>query len=216
MYVVTYEGAATAATRDKATAAAIAATIGAEVSEVDELHYTEAADVIARQALRLELHCDWTFIPFSQSRNRAEKSPSLNWRGIMSRAGKPLPGLESVDYMKGAGHCPAYKDTLMGKLEKARAIASECETGRRFGRGLGPSYRKIEPPSTAEIFGALARDSDVLDYSTFEAWAEECGYSSDSRQAESGYRQALAHALALRAAIGDAELQAARDTAACL
>jgi len=71
--------------------------------------------------------------------------------------------------------------------------------------------RKQFTPKAADVLASLALDSSVLDSGTFEDWAAEYGYDSDSREAEKTYRQCLDIALKLRAAIGDAGLQSLRD-----
>ena len=57
-------------------------------------------------------------------------------------------------------------------------------------------------PDPLDVLYSIVSDSDVLNYSTFEDWAENLGYDPDSRRAESTYRECLKHAIALRVAIG--------------
>lgn len=169
---------------------------------------------------QIGLTVECTFLPFSQSRNAGEKSPSLNWRARVMLNGKPVSGLESVDYMQGCGHAPASKAgprRFFDKADLSRAISLECETGRRAKPGYGkPPYMGrdagdiIPAPDACDIIAALCRDSDVLNYASFDQWADEFGFDADSRKAEAMYRACLATALAMRAAIGDdklAELQ---------
>lgn len=60
---------------------------------------------IAATLESLKLTVDAAFVPFSQSRNKAEKSPSLNWRVTVKRDGRDVL---TTDYMAGAAHCPGY------------------------------------------------------------------------------------------------------------
>lgn len=182
--------------------------------------YEIAARDFAALCRDLGLAVDCAFVPFSASRNRAEPRPSLNWRCAVTRNGKPIVGLEAVDYSQGSGHCPASKAGAKRwpcKADLASAIALECETGRRakpdFG---GRPYRSPDPikaPSVVDVVSALCRDSDALEYARFEDWAADLGFDPDSRKGEACYRECLASALALRAAVGDSNLQALRDLA---
>lgn len=166
----------------------------------------------AIEALGLSIRCE--FIPFSQSRNAAEGWQSLNWRVTLERSGREVL---KTDYGQGIGYAPANGKIWAGGNShvKARAIALECETGRiaKPQMGQGEPYKSvkpIDPPSAVDVIWSLSRDADVLDYGTFEDWAENLGYEPDSRKAEAIYRACLEIALKLRAAIGEAGLEALR------
>lgn len=157
------------------------------------------------------------FVPLSESRNASEKAnPTLNWRVTLLKG--PLE-ICTTDYSAGCAHAPAYKNPTFAKDKffRNRAIAYECENGHRarevyntqFGSGgcvlpLKPISR-IEPDSVNVIW-SLISDSDVLDYPTFESWAETFGYETDSRKAEKTYQDCLKIALQLRASLGDSVL----------
>ena len=57
---------------------------------------------------RLGLTVESVFIPFSASRNKAEKHKSLNWRVTLKRNWRDVL---TTDYSAGIGHCPGYKAT---------------------------------------------------------------------------------------------------------
>ena len=171
----------------------------------------------AAMVAELGLTVESVFVPFSQSRNKAEKSPSLNWRVTVKRNGRDVL---ATDYSAGRGHCPAYKasvKTLGGpnSLMRSEAIATECETGRvaiAFPGGMiRGSLRNIIPLDTLDVLASLVMDSDVIDAGGFESWAMELGYDVDSRKAESIYQSCLEIALKLRAALGDSGLQTLRN-----
>jgi hypothetical protein len=64
-------------------------------------------DIVATAALAaLGLTIESVFIPFSQSRNKAEKRNSLNWKVSLCRNGKAFL---TCDYSAGIAHCPGYK-----------------------------------------------------------------------------------------------------------
>lgn len=184
--------------------------------------YEIAALEMGKLAAALGLAIECEFVPFSRSRNAGEASPSLNWRCSVTRSGKPVIGLEAIDYMQGSGYCPAHKK---GKAHwsgnshyMARAVASECETGkisevRRWRADEFTPGKPIAPPPLVDVLSSLCRDSDALEYARFEDWADDLGFDPDSRKGEAIYRQCLALALALRAATGDDNLQKLRSFA---
>lgn len=215
----------------------------------------ETATLSPAQAIEsLGLTVESVFVPFSQSRNKDEKNPSLNWKVTIKRNGRDVL---VTDYMAGMGHCPNYgadkapvtfqpqgykshngkpyegstsayrSATARESLVQYRAAiaAAECESGLRmeldqWGRGPENVFkpkmkrgengsRKAEPilPDVESVIYSLISDSDVLNYGTFEEWAETFGYETDSRSAESTYRACLEIALKLRAAIGESGLE---------
>ena len=150
------------------------------------------------------------FVPFSQSRNKDEKTPSLNWIVTLQRGGHTI----TTDYMMGVGLIvPAYtgKDSYarrgMGRLT--------CETGliSRWGHGdRAYSTRQQQPaPLLRDVMHSLILDSDALDSPTYENWADNYGIDPDSRKGEATYRKCLSIALQLRAMLGDATLQQLRE-----
>lgn len=167
-------------------------------------------------AMKVEVKAE--FVPFSKSRNKAEKSPSLNWRVTLTKNGKDLI---TTDYMQGCGHCPAGKKTfnspsLNPATEKRQAIAHECETGRVYGRLFANfDHRQkgaaIAPPSAADILYSLMSDGSAIDAGTFDDWCDEFGYDVDSIKARGMYDQCLQTGLRLRAAFGDSTLSDLRD-----
>lgn len=182
-----------------------------------------ARETVSRLAHDLKLDMRAAFVPFSQSRNAkprpGQEKPwrSLNWRVTLTRNGRDV--LET-DYSQGEAHCPAHKApaSRFDKWQRSQAIALEIETGKiaHAFSGAKPSAtsKPVPAPELADVLHSLAMDSDVLDCATFEEWAENLGYDPDSRSGEAIYRQCLAHALALRAAIGDKALSDLREAAA--
>lgn len=177
------------------------------------------AQAIDRVAGELGLTMSASFVPWSQSRNAKEKSPSLNWQVTISKNGRAIL---STDYDAGCGHCPASKASVKragshGSVMRESMIKWECENGKAawciesidhisgIGKPLLPEFR--------DVLASLSMDSDVLDAGEFEEWASNLGYDSDSRKAESIYRACLNIALKLRASLGDDGL--ARLRAAC-
>lgn len=164
-------------------------------------------------AKELGLSMAAVFVPWSQSRNKGEKEPSLNWRITLKRDGRDVL---TTDYMAGSGHCPGYQ--RKDKYLKRELIVWECEHGRP-GFVMESAHQIVSAPrgrgtidlDFESVLSSLALDSDVLDHPTFELWAGDFGYDTDSRKAETIYRACLEIALALRNAIGEDGLARLRE-----
>lgn len=183
------------------------------------------------------------FIPFSKSPRANEKDArgntvySLNWRVTVERNGRAI--LET-SYSAGVGHAPGYKVKPSPRFNRPvkdwipLITQWECENGfhaefkewgdfkpKLFRAPAIPGgeverfTRKSIEPEAASVLACLLLDSNVLDYATFEDWAAEYGYDTDSRKGESIYRACLEIALRMRSGLGEsilAELaEAARD-----
>jgi hypothetical protein len=209
-------------------------------------------DTLAAAIAKHGLTVDAVFVPFSQSRNKAQKSPSLNWRVTLRRNGKDVL---TTDYSSGIAHCSAkankapdtyrardrkrpdgsspYPGTssIYRKATEAEALAdflgewraAECELGVALDHSPFGGSEKFKPrrtrpagevksktlpllPDPVDVIWSLTRDSDALDYPTFEEWAASFGYDPDSRSGEAIYRQCLEIALKMRGSIGEAGL----------
>lgn len=157
---------------------------------------------------------------------------SLNWivTLVQSYERPPLAGSRPIlttDYSAGIAHCPAYKASVaqMGNrdsLMREGAIKYECEHGRAAishdyaNSPSGYMVREIKGakpilPEARDVIYSLVMDAHVLDASTFEEWASEYGYDTDSRKAEATYRACLDIALKLRNGIGEQGLAKLRD-----
>lgn len=159
----------------------------------------------------LGLTVESVFVPFSQSRNKAEKHRSLNWRVTVKRNGRDVL---TTDYSAGIGHCPGHKKPVSpywnrpARMWQDAICEFETESGfrsRPFTTWGGFSADKSKPilPNPLDVLHSLNSDADVLNYPTFEDWAGDFGYDADSRSAEATYRACLEIALKLRAALGD-------------
>lgn len=186
--------------------------IGATLDSID-CH--DVAGLIEAIAARVGVTMSATFVPFSQSRNAKPREDgkiwrSLNWRVAFQVHGRPA--FLETDYSQGEAYSPAHKwkaETAYDRRVKSDAIALECETGKEARRPWGnggkaiAGHKPIAAPPIGDVLQALARDSDVLDYAGFEQWALEFGYDTDSRSAESIYRQCVDLALQLKRGLGE-------------
>lgn len=131
------------------------------------------------------------FVPFSQSRNKNEKKPSLNWKISILRDGMII--VNEIDFSMGYGHCPHFQQMerkYVGfnlSVDDKRAIDRECETGVSV---VGKTHR-IEPNFIDFVYSMLM-DSMVLNYDSFEDWAPDFGYDPDSRSGEKVYNECRA------------------------
>lgn len=153
------------------------------------------------------------FVPFSQSRNKKEKQPSLNWRITVQHNGLAL---FVCDYSAGSAHCPAYGNkTRWTPAERRDAIALECEKGRTVKRFLAslsmPQYGEAIEPNARDVISSLLHDCSAIDCRSFEDWCAESGVDGDTRKARETYNECMAHAVALRAAVGSVMFDKLRE-----
>lgn len=166
-----------------------------------------AAETIEATAADLGLTVKAEFVPWSLSRRAGEKGPSLNWKVTLVRNGRAVL---TTDYSAGAGHCPSYKPGRQSVDDAAR-LKQECESGRSMlSRGLGGRSQRILP-KTADVLASLVMDADALERGTFEEWAGDFGYDTDSRTAEGIYRACLEIGLKLRNGLGEDGLKRLRE-----
>lgn len=150
--------------------------------------------VLSKHGLTVESE----FVPFSQSRNSKEKTPSLNWKVTLKRRDTKIL---TTDYMAGCAHAPSYQQRET--YDSRRMVIAECENGFacRMMYSLDfISFDKKKPilPNPQDVVYSLLIDSEVLDYSSFEDWAESFGYEPDSRSAEKTYNDCMKIALQFR------------------
>ena len=153
------------------------------------------------------------FIPFSNSRNKDEKYKSLNWKVTLKINGK---GVLTTDYSAGIAHCPSYNKNAPSGFSRSQSVFqrlvtdAECEIGKPVKKlswsGTCLHDSKYIEPDAVDVLFSLCMDSDVLNYTGLEDWADCMGYDKDSRKAESIWRDCLTIALSLRAALGESGL----------
>lgn len=172
-----------------------------------------AEQTINDVAAKLGLTIKTVFVPFSQSRSKNEKDPSLNWIVTLLKNNKPIL---TTDYMAGCGNCPSYEASVKqlgnhNSIMRDDAIRQECESGKKYlgyyaNIGAHKTGKKLEP-KLANVLYSLCLDSDVINYGTFEEWARDLGYDPDSRSGEKIYRSCLEISLKLRNGLGDEGLK---------
>lgn len=179
------------------------------------------------------------FVPLSKSRNAGSNWKGLNWKVTLQRNGRDVI---TTDYGAGIGHCPSYNKKAPAnwnrpvRMWQAAVCEWECENGfeaelaawgsmpdfkpkrRRVPAIPGGDVERFERvailPKASDVVHSLILDSGVLDYATFEEWASEYGYDTDSRKAESTYRACLEIALKLRVGLGETIMAELREACA--
>lgn len=150
-----------------------------------------------------------TFVPFSMSRSakpiKSVSDYSINWKVFLKKGYKHL----ETDYMQGIGHLPKNmqpKGSNRLSLAEEKTLLHGVEHGKMaIGYRLGT--RNLPKPDLLDILYCLVMDADVLNCSSFEEWADNFGYDTDSRNALKTYEACLENALALRAMIGNDALE---------
>jgi len=163
----------------------------------------------------LGLTLEYQFVPFSQSRSKNQKHKNLNWIVTLRRGNGSL----STEYSAGCGYCPAYlrKQKGLSSYETTLVAEKELETGFECtylpstGNVWFRTPRRPILPSDADVISSLVLDASVLDWSSFEGWAGDFGYETDSRSAEATYKACLEIALKLRAMVGDTGLRVLQE-----
>lgn len=108
------------------------------------------------------------------------------WRVTISRAGRSY----QTEFTQGAG-CRHYK-------QSGKPIGMQPRTGKvGYFRDL-VRITAPDAPTLADVLHCVVSECDVVNYATFEDWAECFGYDTDSRKAEAIYRGCLATYTQLR------------------
>jgi hypothetical protein len=163
---------------------------------------------------------------FAINELRSMKIPSISddiWQTEPARAVKEFPVITTAD-----GEVYQVNDSLEhgGKEVSVRSWRRRNPSnGFQFnvelefeGRVLTVPFGHPVPiatefPNAAEIMGHLIFDaSNVLDFPTFEQWAEAMEVSSDSRSAERDYNTMVDRTSDLKELLGDAYSEAVIDT----
>lgn len=146
------------------------------------------------------------FVPWSRSRHfkpgAKTTEKQLNWRVTILKGGHEVL---TTDYSAGIAHCPSYKLPGIWSIPKTAAVEFEVEHGRACGYIHAAFPRRGDPllPRLDDVLASLAMDASAIDHPTFESWAREYGYDTDSRKAEAAYRACLEIALKMRAGLGE-------------
>lgn len=170
----------------------------------------------------LDIKYSAEFIPFSKSRNKDNKDPSLNWKVTISKSHCSI----TTDYTQGVGHIPGNDNGIYnaphkrdyeklvaenGKYTKVLPKMSNGRTDYFEAWSLMRARLTLPAPKLIDVLYCLIIDTDVLNYANFEDWAGELGYDTDSRKGESIYKACLDIALQLRVILGNSNMDKLKD-----
>lgn len=145
------------------------------------------------------------FVPQSKSRNAKEKNLSLNWLVTITANGRSI----TTDYMQGIGHLPGYKHGWKS-IDDANREKEAAETGKYLRPNAEYFRTAIPPPTLDDVLSCLILDASAIDAGSFEDWAQEFGYDTDSRAAEKIYDACVKTALQLRSMLGNDRIELLR------
>jgi hypothetical protein len=138
---------------------------------------------------------------------RAEFNPNMDsdhfmwhWRCELSRAGRKM----TVPFSMGEAHATGYKQgarTILDKEWNHTAKTAVFRLGQEAFRNFGVIPT---PPDAGTVLDCLAADAAGHDNAdSFEDWAAEYGYETDSRKAERTYNLTGTQAGKLRRFLGN-------------
>lgn len=163
------------------------------------------------------------FVPQSRSRHAisADKrsggycgkgEPCINWRCTVLLDGREL---WTGDYSQGIGHVSKQAAAWIRKeygpvtsIGSRAAYMELCETQKVSRYGFPGN--SIAAPLLRDVFHSLLMDGEAYVMS-FEEWADNYGFSSDSRKAEATYIECAAIGRALSAGLSSEALDGLRD-----
>jgi hypothetical protein len=156
----------------------------------------DKAAVLAKMSI-LELRFEFEYVP-----QQALCFDDLKrvWKYVLYKGARKVC---DGTYTAGIAHAPSYTRGRI-TLDIATAVRKECATGMKQ-----VSKSKHEPllPDVTDVMGCLVSDGSAIDHPTYESWARDLGYDEDSRKGEKIYRACVETGLALRALLGEVELQ---------
>lgn len=161
------------------------------------------------------------FVPLSKSKvgiaaakrgdEVATRDLCVNWEVTLQGQHRAF----TTSFVQGTGHLPDSLQPREGRYAHLRNYTLPEEERVRWALESGNipigdsliSRGPLPAPSAASVVQCLLLDAQALDYS-FEDWAAEYGYSSDSREAEAIYNQCVQSGLELRRLLGEDALSA--------
>lgn len=144
----------------------------------------ETRDAILALLQRQGIAYGAVFVPQSASRNSGAKDHTLNWRvSFSNRDGRSF----ALDYQQGIGHIPGYKQPRT--VYDVEQLGQPWETGKYKAHPTFGGGRNLPAPSPADVLYSIVLDNPHE--ASFEDWAADFGYDTDSRKAEATYRACI-------------------------
>lgn len=157
--------------------------------------YTETEKAVDDLLAQHKVTFETKFVPTPQKHTRIHEY-QVHWVITVNGA--------EFTYQTGIGHLPEWVQSR-GNNAIIEVVASGTLQRKPVFSKYDFSTKTSHPahhPKAASVLYCLISDSDVLDYATFEEWADNYGYNPDSREAEGTYKACIENALKLRRAIG--------------
>lgn len=154
---------------------------------------SEAYNELQAAADELGLTLEFQFQPQIFFDGTPPEKMNMKWLATIMHKSKAV--LATL-YTQGVAHCPSYPRGKFGRL-----TVSEYDNLRR---DCANPPRKGAPRQPLDALWCIATDcQSVMNCGSFEEWAGEFGYDTDSRQAEKTYNECVSNYMALKRAIGD-------------
>ena len=170
--------------------------------DVQDLSADDIRNEVLRKLADSGVTYEARFVPQSLSRNRQEKTRTLNWFADFKRAGKPIM---SVEFMQGIGHILGYHAMPRNTNDTRAAEYEASEKGVYAPRRYSDMAKRLPGPHAADVLHSIVLDHSAADQS-FEDWAADYGYNADSRSAEATYYACVKQSRKARAFFGPALL----------
>lgn len=174
--------------------------------------------MIDARLAELGLSLSAEFVPASRFKDDEWRRGAVNFTVTVTKGERAI---YSGPYAYGIGHLPGYVAKYADKLMAERIMIDMRERGvwpigglAIFNNGGMPAFPKTAPvpaPLLRDVMRSLLSDAGAIDHGSFESWAGDYGYDTDSRKAEQTYRACLDTGLALRAALSDSVLAELRE-----
>ncbi len=136
-----------------------------------------------------------THIP-SEVQKDVSKS-QVKWKIVLQYGSQKY----ETEYSTGIGHLKRHKQGMDFRTVDERQSLSTCLHNGRSG------MFSVVPPSMDDVIQCLLSDAEAIDFATFEEWAGNFGFDTDSREGERAYNACLKTGLALRQMFGESGLQ---------
>lgn len=158
------------------------------------------ADRVQRIMTRENIVMSSEFVPASQT----DRPHAINWR-VTFRSPRSV---FSIPYSYGYGVLIGYKTQHGTPTDALAALGNPQATGTYFPPDqLRLAPVPVPPPALADVLRCILLDSDVRHYESFEEFALNMGYDTDSRSAERVYNDCILNTLRAMACFGSTVLE---------
>jgi hypothetical protein len=159
---------------------------------------TQAYDELTEIAGEYGLTLTFEFMPQVFPEDTKSTDMSMKWLVTVRHRGNPLL---ATTYTQGVAHCPSYSGVKWGRGLTVAQLAN-------LRRDCASPQPKGGPKEPLTALWCIASDClTVMNCGSFEEWARELGYDTDSRKAEGIYKEIVTQYLSLKRAIGDEEIE---------